>query len=133
MGSYSSSSNLSTTSYANAPIAQENVTNPNNLSNSSNNKLGTEISGSSLSTVNNVLDAGAIDRAFSFGSDAVKLVADLTRQSNSSLLDASGQAIQQSQNIASNAQGDLTSNLVQNKTLVLGAVVVFVAYLWFRK
>lgn len=141
MGSYSSSYNLSETSYTNAPIAQENVTNPINLTNASGNKIGSDIIGSSINSTNNTLDAGAISRAFDFGTNAVKLVADLTRESNASLLNASGRAVDASQRIASDAQSSLDKNvngaansdLFQNKTLLVGGVIVLIAYLYFRK
>lgn len=139
MGSYSSSYNASETSYTNAPIAQENVTNPINLTNATGNKIGSDIIGSTIS--NTTLDGGAIARAFDFGFNAVNLVADLTKQNSINLLNASGQAVQASQKIASEAQNSLDKNvngaansdLFQNKTLLVLGAVVLVAYFYLRK
>lgn len=85
MGSYSSStsSNTSNTAYTNAPVAQENVSNPLNLVNSSGVKLNSgdvnyKVNGGSLS----VLDGGAIGKAFDFGSQALSTLANFTRAGN---------------------------------------------------
>lgn len=141
MGSYSSSYNASETSYTNAPIAQENVTNPINLVNATGNKIGSDIIGSTITNSNTTLDGGAIARAFDFGFNAVNLVADLTKQNSINLLNASGQAVQASQKIASEAQNSLDKNvngaansdLFQNKTLLVLGAVVLVAYFYLRK
>jgi hypothetical protein len=133
MGSFSSSTNVSSTAYTNAPIAQDNVTNPINLTNATGNRVGSDIVGSNIAT----LDGGAIDKAFSFGTEAVKIIADLTKSNNSALQNASGQAVQLASNaqasLDKNANGAANSDLFQNKTLIVAAVAVVVAYFYFRK
>lgn len=141
MGSLAYSTNTSNTAYTNAPIAQENVSNPVNLSNSANarinsndvkNDIKTSVGGSYTNTT---LDGGAIDRAFDFGSEAVKIIADLTKATNQN------QAAQaaQTQNAAIAAQGETNTNAAatdkdtNKKALIVGAVIIAAAYFYFRK
>lgn len=132
MGSYALSQNLSSTAYTNAPIAQENVSNPINLSNSAGVRLNsndnkTDIRGS---TVNN-LDGGAISSAFGFGSEAIKVLADLSKANNQSVQATNAQALglagTNNAYLDKYANKDANSDWTQNKTLlyVLGAVAVF--------
>lgn len=139
MGSYASSYNASSTNYTNAPVAQEDVTNPINLINSSGIRLNSNDSPVNLSGNSqlSVLDGGAIASAFDFGNKAVQIVADLTRASNQTLQSANMEATK----IASQAQSGLEANKnqealadwTQNKTLVFGGVLVAIAFFYFRK
>lgn len=143
MGSYALSQNTSSTAYSNAPIAQENVSNPVNLSNSNSarinsndvkNDIRTQVSGG---LTNNTLDAGAINRAFDFGGEAVKIIADLTKSNNQNLAAQSagtvGLALAAQGSLDKNANGAANSDIFQNKFLIVGAALVAVAYLYFRK
>ncbi|MDD2932749.1 MAG: hypothetical protein PHO76_02580 [Methylotenera sp.] len=138
MGSYSSSYNASSTQYTNAPITQSDVTNPVNLTNASNIKLGTNESVLTLGTNSqytlNALDGDAISKAFDFGSNLVGIVADLTKQSNAAAQAQSGAALQgviaaKEAATAQTAAVDLT----QNKTLIYAAVAMAVAYMYLNK
>lgn len=127
------STNQSSTAYTNAPIAQENVTNPINLSNSSGNVLGTSLTGHN----NTFLDGGAIEKAFNFGSDAVKIIADLTRSSNATAQSAASGATmlatQAQTALDTNKNQDALTDWTQNKTLIFGGVLVAIAYFYFRR
>lgn len=139
MGSYASSVNQSSTSYANAPIAQENVSNPINLSNSSgvrsnSNDSRVDLRGNSQF---NVLDGGAIASAFDFGNKAVQIVADLTKASNQAAQSAASGATmlatQAQEALNTNKNQDALTDWTQNKTLVFGGVLVLIAYFYLRK
>lgn len=130
MSSRSSSVNVSETDYVNAPIAQENVSNPINLSNSSSNNLGFSVSGKG----NTLLDGGAINSAFGFGSEAIKVLADLTKSNNQSIQATNAQALglagTNNAYLDKYANKDANSDWTQNKTLlyVLGAVAAFYVF-----
>jgi len=139
MGSYALSQNTSNTQYQNLPVTQENVTNPLNLVNSQNARLGSSETilqnGSTLNS--NVLDGGAINSAFDFGSRAVQIIADLTTKQNEAILSANAATV----GLAKDAQNALDKNVnpqsaadwMQNKTLILGLALVSIAYIYFRK
>jgi hypothetical protein len=132
MGSYAVSTNTSNTNYTNTPITQSDVTNPINLTNSSA-KIGTtELSGSTYT--NNTLDGGAIGKAFAFGSDLVKIVADITTRSNDAAQNQSGAALESV--LAAKEAGASQAaavDITQNKTLIYAAVAVVVAYFFFKR
>lgn len=140
------SSSQSLTSYANAPLSQESAKNPINAIGltGSNVNTGDGVSGSSNSgnkTISgstfNSLDGGAINRAFEFGSDAVKIIADLTKSSNATAQSAASGATMlatQAQNsLDTNKNQDGLTDWTQNKTLIFGGVLVAIAYFYFRK
>lgn len=138
MGSYALSSNASSTAYTNAPIAQENVSNPINLSNSAGVRLGSndiksDVRGSTITS----LDGGVINRAFDFGSEAVKIIADLSKSSNSAALASSGKATELALNaqesLDKNANGGANADWTQNKTLIFASVAIAIAYFYFKK
>ena len=130
--STSISTNISETSYTNAPIAQENVSNPINLTNSA----GTRLNSSDLSVSGNytALDGGAINAAFGFGSEAIKALATLTKENvqsiNKSNADALGFAGKNNAYLDKYANKDANSDWMQNKTFlyILGAVGVFYVF-----
>jgi hypothetical protein len=90
MGSSSYAYNASSTAYNNTPITQEGD-NPLALSSASGNQVGgsSNINGNLTTSqmlgtgasINN-LDGGAIERAFAFGTDAIGIIADLTKKYN---------------------------------------------------
>lgn len=138
MGSYAVSSNASNTSYTNAPIAQDGVTNPNNLVNSTQylaqrTNSGDVKVGGNLTT----LDGGAIGKAFDFGEKAVNIIADLTRSNNQSMqaanMEATKLASQAAAGLDKNANQSANADWTQNKTLIYGAVLSAIAYFYFRK
>ena len=131
--STSISTNISETAYTNAPIAQENVSNPINLSNSAGVRLNSNDSNLSVKGgfTNTVLDGGAIDRAFGFGSDALKTIASLTKENAQSINQNNaaslGFADKNNAYLDKYANKDANSDWTQNKTLlyIVGAVAVF--------
>jgi hypothetical protein len=135
MGSYSASTNVSSTANSNAPIAQENVSNPINLSNTTgfrlnSNDVKNDIRGSTLNT----LDGGAIGQAFGFGSEAIKLLADATKENNRQIQQANAAALglvgTNNAYLDKYANKEANSDWLQNKTLlyVIGAVAIFWAF-----
>lgn len=149
MGSYSSSA----TTYKNNPLTTGDGDNPINLLDAYGTQLGGEknVSGSGNAvdtsrsgnfTLSNgasysVLDGGAISKAFDFGTDAVKIIADLTRASNQTSQSAASGATMlatQAQNsLDTNKNQDALTDWTQNKTLIFGGVLVAIAYFYFRK
>lgn len=139
MGSYAQSINQSSTAYTNAPIAQENVSNPINLSNSAGVRLNSndvkmDVKGNYSNTT---LDGGAISQAFTFGEKAVNIIADLTRSNNQSMqaanMEATKLASQAAAGLDKNANQAALTDWTQNKTLIFGGVLVAIAYFYFRK
>lgn len=136
MGSYALSQNTSNTQYTNTPVTQNDVTNPINLVNSTA-KIGTtELTGSNYTSSTNVntLDGGAIAKAFSFGSDLVKIVADITTRSNDAAQNQSGAALESV--LAAKEAGASQAaavDITQNKTLIYAAVAVAIAYFGMKK
>lgn len=140
------SSSVAQTNYSNAPISQESALNPANAVGltGSNFNVGDGVTASSNSgnrTISgstfNSLDGGAINRAFEFGSDAVKIIADLTKASNQTVQSAASGATMlatQAQNsLDTNKNQDGLTDWTQNKTLIFGGVLVAIAYFYFRK
>ncbi len=138
MGSYALSQNTSNTAYTNAPIAQENVSNPINLSNSAGVRLGSNDIKTDLKVggaySNTVLDGGAINSAFAFGGDVVKVLADLTKSNNQGLQASNAAALglagTNNAYLDKYANKDANSDWTQNKTLlyVVGAVAIFYVF-----
>lgn len=129
MGSYSRSD--SKTNYTNAPITQENVSNPLNLTNSSA-KFGTDITlgtGANL-TLNSSSDPQTVGAALDFGSKLVQVVADITRQNNAA---AAGAAKDETKAAATDTKAAAAFDWEKYKTeLALGAGLL-VWWLWGRK
>lgn len=139
MGSYALSQNTSSTANINAPIAQENVSNPINLSNSAGVRLGSndiknDIRGSTVNT----LDGGAIQKAFDFAEKTIEQSVALSKQINQSVADVSlksNEVVAKSTDalnkaIERNANPDSLIEFLQNKTLLIAVVVIAGIYLW---
>lgn len=133
MGSTAISTNQSSTAYTNAPITQSDVTNPVNLTNASNVKVGSSETNTNLNLAtgsnytNTSLDGGAISKAFEF----VTHFADMTRATNATLGNNSGAGVQAA--VAGVTTQPVTEKLLQNKTLIYAAVAVAAAWFFFAR
>lgn len=131
MGSYSSSSNTSQTSYQNLPVSQQDVSNPINLLNASNVRLGSDIN--QTGSTFNTLDGGAISKAFEFGTQAITKLADLSVKANAGVADASSQAVKAAVATTSGQAEAEATDWMQNPKILAAAVAVAVAYMFTKK
>lgn len=140
MGSYASSTNISTTNNQNMPISQSDVSNPLNLVNASGNKLNSSESSFTFGNAANLnmLDGGAISKAFDFGTLAISKLSDLTTQYNKQVSDNSTKAVDAVVKNTDKLNSALTDSAsgydwTKNRNLLAAAVAVALAYMYFRK
>lgn len=140
MGSYALSQNISTTNNQNMPISQSDVSNPLNLVNASGNKVGSNESSWTFGNAANLnmLDGGAVSRAFDFGTLAISKLSDLTTQYNKQVSENSAKAVEAVVKNTDKLNSALTDSAsgydwTKNRNLLAAAVAVALAYLYFRK
>lgn len=137
MGSYALSTNASSTVNQNLPISQQDVSNPINLVNSSGIKLNSSdlslSGGSEYSHITNLLDGGAIGKAFDFGTVAIGKLAELTTTLNSQNSENNANAIKSVLSSSSGQAEAVAADWFQNPKIIGAAVAVAVAYLFFKR
>jgi len=159
MGSFSQSNTQSKTEYSNLPVTLADNANAITGAGSDGSQIGgyanQNVSGGwgNLSGKNSfsdshalnlgsganysVLDGGAINKAFDFGSNLVGIMADLTRQNNNAAQMQNGQALQTAAAVGTAAAGveqaGIAGTIENNKTLIYAAVAAAVAYFVFLR